>query len=400
MLKRLLVLVSYALAAILLIASGGCALQPKALPSLPPVVFVHGEGGSAAAWQEMLWRFESNGWPREHLFALQQPYPLARDVDTQAQPGRSSDADQLAFLKEQVDQALTRTGAKQVVLVGQGRGAFAIRNYILNGGGEQTVSHAVLAGPDASWTGKNNTLALTDYDSKALKGIKTLVIARADQRDGAFTADHFAAIYRLITDTTPPSPRVWPQVDLVLDGLVTGLGVRSQDRASPGHDFVNNLVLPKAQVEVYAVHRGMGGRLGPAVYEQTVGADGRWGPFQAQQGVAYEFVVRAPGYAVTHIYRSPFVRGSHVVHLQASRIADEDLRAFSITELLRHSGRLDTTVRHITFDGQSPPPPKITLTRPQNRAIEAEIHTDSIERVVGQIWSAKESHVVRLELTQ
>ncbi len=55
-------------------------------------------------------------------------------------------------------------------------------------------------------------------------------------------------------------------------------------------------------------------------------------------------------------------------------------------------------MRHITFDGQSPSPAKVTLTRLQNRTIEAEIHTDRIERVGGRTWPAKESHVARLEL--
>jgi pimeloyl-ACP methyl ester carboxylesterase len=364
------------------------------------VVFVHGEGDSAAYWQDMVWRFESNGWPRTRLFALQQPYPRARDDDTTALPGRSSDAEQLAFLKAEVDRVLTQTGATQVVLFGQGRGTFAIRNYILNGGGDPLVSHAVLAGPDAPWTGKTNKLTLEDYDSKALKGVKSLVIARADQRDGAFTADQFAASYRFITDKAPTSLTVWPQLELVLDGVVTGMGVQSGDRASADNDFFNNLPVPKARVEVYAVQRDTGLRVGAAVYQKAVGEDGRWGPFRAEQGVFYEFVLRAPGYAVTHIYRSPFSRGSQAVNLRASRIADEDLPAFSIIELQRPSGRLDTTVRHITFDGQSPPPRKITLTRLQDRAIAAEIHTDSVERVVGRTWPAKESHVVRLELGQ
>ncbi|MBK9444519.1 MAG: twin-arginine translocation pathway signal [Comamonadaceae bacterium] len=400
MLKRLVALISYALTALLLIVVSGCAYQPKVQAVLPPVVFVHGEGASAAYWQDMVWRFESNGWSRARLFALQQPYPLAREVDGKEQPGRSSDAELLTFLRDAVDKVLTQTDAKQVMLVGQGRGALAIRNYILNAGGDQTVSHAVLAGVDAPWTGKNNKLTLVDFESKALKGVKTLVIARADQRDGAFTTADFEASYRLITDKAPPSPTIWPQYELVLDGQVTGMGVQSGDRASPDNEFANNLPVPKAVVEVFEVQRGTGLRLGAAVYQKAVGADGRWGPFTAQQGSAYEFVVRAPGYAVTHIYRSPFLRGSALVHLRASRISDADLPAFSITELQRHSGRLDTAVRHITFDGQSPPPAKVTLTRLQYRAIEAEIHTDRIERVSGRTWPAKESHVARLELTQ
>src|SRR5262245_13727626 len=83
----------------------GCA-APSTLTSdstsarnLPPIVFVHGNGDTAALWQTTLWRFESNGWPRERLFAIELPYPLARDNDSKAQPGRSSTADYMAYLK-------------------------------------------------------------------------------------------------------------------------------------------------------------------------------------------------------------------------------------------------------------------------------------------------------------
>ena len=34
----------------------------------PPIVFVHGNGDTAALWTTTLWRFESNGWPREQGF--------------------------------------------------------------------------------------------------------------------------------------------------------------------------------------------------------------------------------------------------------------------------------------------------------------------------------------------
>ena len=64
----------------------------------PPIVFVHGNGDSAAMWLTTVWRFESNGWPRERLVALDMPYPLARDADDKPQAGRSSADEQMKFL--------------------------------------------------------------------------------------------------------------------------------------------------------------------------------------------------------------------------------------------------------------------------------------------------------------
>src|SRR5512133_1835767 len=127
------------------LAIAGCAAPPS-MQDRPPIVFVHGNGVSASIWQTTIWRFESNGWPRERLHAIDQPYPLARNVDARPEPGRSSTVEHMAYLKSEVEKVLQATGARQVVLVGNSRGANAIRNYIQNGGGAATVSRAILGG--------------------------------------------------------------------------------------------------------------------------------------------------------------------------------------------------------------------------------------------------------------
>ena len=127
----------------------GCAGQHAATPSpsaTPPIVFVHGNGDTAALWQTTLWRFESNGWPSDRLYVIDVPYPLARDDDSKAQPGRTSTAEHMGYLKAEVEKVLKATGSDKVVLVGNSRGGNAIRNYIQNGGGAATVSDAVLGG--------------------------------------------------------------------------------------------------------------------------------------------------------------------------------------------------------------------------------------------------------------
>ena len=133
----------------LLLATAGSALlaacaAPVGRNDTPPIVFVPGNGDTAALWVPTIWRFESNGWPRDRLYAIDLPYPLARDDDTKEQPGRSSSAEQMAFLAAEVRKVLAATGAKKVVLVGNSRGGYAIRNFIANGGGAAVVSHAVL----------------------------------------------------------------------------------------------------------------------------------------------------------------------------------------------------------------------------------------------------------------
>jgi triacylglycerol lipase len=67
-----------------------CANFSGSRTEKPPIVFVHGNGDTAALWLTTQWRFESNGWPRDRLHAIEVPYPLSRDDDSKPQAGRTS----------------------------------------------------------------------------------------------------------------------------------------------------------------------------------------------------------------------------------------------------------------------------------------------------------------------
>ncbi|MGL4285069.1 MAG: esterase/lipase family protein, partial [Phreatobacter sp.] len=112
---------------------------------MPPVLFVHGNGDHAALWITTMWRMESNGVPREKMFAINFTNPLARSDDKVEQADRSSTEDQRRELTEAIKELKRRTGAPRVALVGNSRGGYPIRNVIKNGGGAD-VSHAVLCG--------------------------------------------------------------------------------------------------------------------------------------------------------------------------------------------------------------------------------------------------------------
>src|SRR6218665_3464717 len=78
--------------------------------SFPPIVFVHGNGDTAGLWFTTVWRFESNGWPRDRLHAIALPHPLARDDEQTPQPGRTSSAEHMAFLAAEVERVRAATG--------------------------------------------------------------------------------------------------------------------------------------------------------------------------------------------------------------------------------------------------------------------------------------------------
>jgi triacylglycerol lipase len=428
----------------------------------PPIVFVHGNGDGAAVWQSTIWRFESNGWPRDRLVAIDVPYPLSRDDDSKAQPGRTSAAEQLAYLRAEVDKLLKATGAKQVVLMANSRGGYAVRNYIRNGGGAQVVSHAILGGtpnhgvwmsiaglsdnsefagagpflaalnaprnaagdevdapvkwltirsdnndkyaqPDGLWVGKRGVATGVTFEGPALKGATNVVIPRVDHRETSFSPAAFEASYRFITGSAPKTVDVLPEERVQLSGKVTGSGVSSTDPASG--NFANNLPLPGARLQVFAVDGVTGERRGGPVHAQVVDGTGRWGPFTAQRDTRYEFAVAAPGYATTHTYRSPFPRSSELVNLRPERVPEVDRNAPALVILSRPRGYLDPGRDKMAFDGQSPPPGAVlgagassSRIKPEGlpRAVQAEFNG---ERLVGRSWPLAGNEISVLELT-
>lgn len=431
---------------------------------LPPIVFVHGNGDHAALWQTTLWRFESNGWPADRLHAIDVPYPNARSNDAVAQPGTTSTAEHMAYLKAEVDKVLARTGARQVVLFANSRGGNAIRNYIQNGGGADKVSHAILGGtpnhgvwaikgfnegnefsgtgpfltalnapknangdevtgpvkwmtirsdnndkfaqPDGLWIGAKGTATNVTAAGPELKGAQNVVIPRIDHRETSFSPVAFLAACKFIrgSDCQDVVPA---QTSVLLNGRITGIGAKSDDPKSGTNP--NNLPIPGSRVDVYALNAATGERVGAAVHSKLADADGQWGPVVASGGVAYEFVVTAPGYATTHFYRSGFPRSSSVLHLRPERLADADKAAGAVVNFIRPRGYFDLERDRINFDGKTSglpgvPPAgagvassKLVLPAAAARSISAEFNG---EKVVGRTWPAAENHLVVLEITQ
>src|SRR5216683_1716543 len=93
------------------------AQAPPAAPSaseIPPILFVHGNGDHAALWITTLWRMESNGIPRDRMFAVNFTDPLARTDDAVPQPNRSSTEEQRRELGDAIKELQRRTGAPRV----------------------------------------------------------------------------------------------------------------------------------------------------------------------------------------------------------------------------------------------------------------------------------------------
>ena len=460
MARRQWLLAAASASAVLLVACA-TAINPDAgvdAEARSPIVFVPGNGDSASIWTTTIWRFESNGWPRDRLHAIDMPYPNARADDAKEQPGSSSTAEHTAYLAAEVKKVLAATGATKVILIGNSRGGYPIRNFVATGGAGQ-VSQVVLGGvpnhgvwahngflpgsefngigpfltrlnapqgpnghevpagvrwltirsdgndkyaqADGAWIGQRGTPTNVTPEGPALKGADNRMIAGIDHRETSFSAQAFAETWRFLTGRLPARVTVAPEGKVVLDGTVSGLGLDNRQGS-----YTTNLPLEGATVEVYATSAATGERLGPAKHRKTIAADGRWGPFEADGPQTYEFVIAAPGYATTHVYRSPFPRSSKVVSLRAERIAAADRDVKSLVVMTRPRGYFGVPRDRIVLDGVNPPagiPAGVAgvsearlKTGNAGRAVSGEFNG---EHIVGRAWPAADNHIVILELT-
>ncbi|MBE0613953.1 MAG: alpha/beta fold hydrolase [Burkholderiales bacterium] len=431
---------------LLLLFSACAALQPAAEPA-SPIVFVHGNGDTAALWHTTEWRFESNGYDRKLLHAVDLPYPLARSVDARPQPLRSSTADQMAALAREVAEVRKRTGHDKVVLIGNSRGGYAIRNYLKNGGGAAYVSKAILCGtpnhgvfdweetrgsefngkgafltqlnsgadevvagvrimtirsdsndkyaqPDGAFVGKPGRPTGVGYDGPALKGAENVVIPKIDHRETAFGPLAFREMYRFVTGHPPARTDIAPETEVVLNGKVDGVSA----------GVPTNIAVAGAEVEIYEVSGTTGARAGGAVHAKTTGSDGLWGPFRAKQGAYYEFVITASGHAITHIYRSPFPRSSDIVHLRPADFAKGEAGAGSVVVMTRPRGYFGHGRDTFLLDGKVPAginkgvpgtsTGKLLLPEGPMQAVSARFNEETI---TVQSWPAKDRHIAIAE---
>jgi len=327
-----------------------CVAGTESAPPAP-ILFVHGNGDSSALWLTTLWRFEANGYPRERLFTIDYPFPTARDDDAIPQPSRSGTDEQRTQLAARVDAVLAQTGAPQLILIGNSRGANSIRNYVKNGGAPQ-VSHVVLSGGvnhgvyimsgnNSEFNGAGRFLQALNagsevvpgiafmtirsdrfdkfaqptlasggasgigYDAPALQGATNVVLDGIDHRETAFGPRAFVEMFQFITGCMG-MPEITPEAGVQLSGLITGYE----------NKVPTNLGVAGVGVTVYETDPDTGARRGMPAYQTTTETGGAWGPFTGQPTVQYEFVVQQPGGPVRHFFRSPFPRSSSVISMR------------------------------------------------------------------------------------
>jgi pimeloyl-ACP methyl ester carboxylesterase len=422
----------------------------EAAPDMPPILFVHGNGDHAALWITTLWRMESNGVPREKMFAINFTDPLARSDDTIAQENRSSTEDQRRELGEAIAQLKQRTGSPRIALVGNSRGGNSIRSLIKNGGAAD-VSHAVLCGtpnhgvfdwdenPGNEFNGRGPFLrGLNDGESEvvpgtafltlrsdgldkyaqsdgrfvgkpgvatgitsggpALKGATNLVLGPVDHRETAYHPRAFREIYKFIAGREPARIAILPEAQVKLSGLVTG---------TPG-GVPTNRPMADATVEVFRVAPETGERIGGAVHTSNTGSDGRWGPAEVDPAWHLEMVLTVSGATTTHFYRSPFPRSSDIVHLRAARaLQPTEAGGGAVVMMTRPRGYFGLPRDIVLLDGKEPtdvkpgvPTDSVTTVRLSAAEVGRQVAgLFNEERIVARARPASDNRIAVIELT-
>ena len=418
-------------------------------PGNPPIVFVHGNGDSAALWINNLWRFESNGFRRNLLFAVDLAYPNARSDDSKPQQYRSSTDEAMKDLAAYVAQVKKTTRQSKVALIASSRGGNTVRNFLKNGGGAASVSHAILCGtpnkgivisdtmlvgsefngampflkglnsgpddliagvqmmairsdkndkysqPDARFVGYPGKPTGVSYDASELRGAKNVIIEGLDHRETAFHKLAFAAQFEFITGKPPATLFIANEPLPVLNGRVTGI--------APDGAYTN-LPVAGADVEIHEVDPHTGERRNPKpAHKKTTAEDGQWGPFIGHSEASYEFVLAMPGQPVTHTYRSPFLRGCDFIDLRPQPFGKGDDQAGAVVIMSRARGYFGVGRDKFSLDGKVPPgindgvpgaaSGKLAFDATQ-RTVLAVFNNESI---AARTWPVKNNHIVVAE---
>jgi triacylglycerol lipase len=342
---------------------GACS-TPAPPPAPPPIVFVHGNGDSAALWTTTLWRFESNGWPRDKLHAIDLPLPAGArrrqraaarpqfDHRARAVPGgrgrrcwpapaparwcwwatRAAATPSATTCRTSAARPRCRMpcwAARPTMACGptkdfrpnnefNGAGPFLKGVNAPKGPNGDEVTPGLrwmtlrsdnndkFAQPDGVWIGAGQADE-RHFDGPALKGAKNVVLPARPPR-GELPPEAFAQTYQFITGRAPAT-LVLTRGAVVLDGKLSGIGA-----GGPSN-------LPLAGRHAGGVCRRPRHRRSAAANRctrKTVVPTAAGGRSRRQRQGLPSSSSSVPGYATTHVYRSPSRARADVVHFARS----------------------------------------------------------------------------------
>lgn len=324
-------LMTIVIALVLALAQAGCSdgsdHPPAAQPEVMPVVFVHGQSGSAQQFETQAMRFTSNGYPQDMLFAF--------EYDTSVADNPIADLD--AF----IDGVLSRTGARAIYAIGHSRGTSVWTTYLddpgfngpakvaryvnIDGRSPQALPGGVpTLGIWGEWNTADSGYNRRDDNSNAQIGPdpdSNFYFPDKSHTEVATSAEAFAVMYEFLTGVAPATTEVVASDDEV---SISGRALF----------FPENEAYAGTTVELWEVEQQTGQRIaGAPLATFEIGASGDFGPVQLQSGRYYEFALlqdptdTIPTPTVHHFYFEPFSHDNHFVRLLSS-VPGESISAF------------------------------------------------------------------------
>ena len=285
------------LALVVALASTVAAVPAGAEP-LTPIVFVHGQQGSAQQWQSNAKRFSGNGYPDALLHAY--------EYDTSIPTNDRAVADLEAFIAA----VRARTRAAKVDVIAHSRGTTVMHSYLSSP--ERAASVRKYVNVDgrssAAPPGGVPTLALWGslQPNGSIGGATNVHLTTLGHTETTTSADGFAHMHRFLRGRPAWTTWVLPEPP----GLV-----RIAGRATyyPQNEGLAGLL------QVWELDPLTGARRGEPRHSARTGADGSFGPLPVNGRAHHELVVLREGQVPHHFYFEPFERSDRFVRLQVSR---------------------------------------------------------------------------------
>ncbi len=285
-----------------------------------PIVFVHGQSGSAQQFETQAMRFTSNSYSKDMLFVF--------EYDT------SQSTNPLADLDLFLDGVLAETGANQVFAIGHSRGTSVWTSYLDDpsfDGPSKVAKYVNIDGrspealpggiPTIGIWGEWNT-AGSGY-TRDDKTTDTQIGPNAEDNyhfgtkshsEVATSAEAFAVMYEFLTGVAPTTTDVVSETNVTVSGRVVF--------------FPENRGYKGATLDVWRIEPSSGQRIGDDSQATfTIGETGDFGPVELNSLYHYEFALLRPPNddvlveTVHHFYPEPFSRSNHLFRLQSSEPA-------------------------------------------------------------------------------
>ena len=273
------------------VAAGPAEAKKGKGKSPNPVIFVHGQFGSADQFETDAMRLTSNGFPQDRLFVY--------EYDTSV----TSNDDAIAGLDAFIASVKAQTGAGQVDVLAHSRGTTVMHSYLSTPERAASVAHYVnFDGRTADAPpGGVPTLAVWGEgdQTRAIVGAQNVYYPDKSHTEVTTSREAFADVYGFLRGRPPQTTKVVPEKP----NKVTIAG-----RAL---EFPNNTAIEGGILEVYEVDDATGQRRGGAIYTKTIMADGNWGPVKVDGRRHYEIAITEPGGRTLHNYPEPFEHDDH-----------------------------------------------------------------------------------------